>query len=141
MPNKENERVIRRVFDELLNGGNADVAEELISPDYVEHSPLSDQATGVDGLKERVSMLRSAFPDFHYDLEDLISGEDKAVSRWTMHGTHEGEFMGLEPTGRRIEVSGIDIYRISGGKVAEHWHEMDTLRMMQQLGAIPNPSE
>lgn len=141
MPEKENENIVRRIFDELLNGDNVDVAEEIISANYVEHAPLPGQATGVEGLKERVSMLRSAFPDFHYVIEDLISGGDKVVSRWTMHGTHQGEFMGLSPTGKQIEVSGIDIYRISERKVAEHWHEMDMLGMMQQLGIVRSASK
>lgn len=80
--------------------------------------------------------MREAFPDLRWELEDLIAKEQKAVAWWRMEATDLGGFMGMAPTGKRVSVSGIDVYRITNGCVAEHWHEMDTLGLMRQLGAV-----
>lgn len=133
-----NKALIRRLFDEVLNGSDADAVDEIISAEYVEHAALAGQdAGGPEGVKQRLAILRGAFPDMHWELEDLIAEERKAVARWRMEATNEGEFMGMAPTGKSVSVTGIDVYRISNGRVEEHWHEMDGFGLMQQLGALP----
>lgn len=84
-------------------------------------------------------MIRAAFPDLHVTVEDMVAEGDKVVARVTMSGTHKGEFMGIAPTGKQITVGIIEILRIAGGKVVEHWNVVDSLGMMQQLGAVPAP--
>lgn len=136
-----NRALIHRLFEEVLNGGKLEALEEIISPDYVEHAALPGQeAGGPEGVKQRLAVFRAAFPDLRWDLEDLVADEEKAVARWRMEATNRGEFMGIAPTGKRIAVSGIDVYRVADGQVTEHWHEIDTLGLMQQLGIVPGPS-
>ena len=86
-------------------------------------------------------MFRGAFPDSHFTVEDMVAEGDKVVTRKTFHGTHEGEFMGIPPSGRSVSMGLIDIVRISEGRVVEHWSEGDSLGMMQQLGVIPRPGQ
>ena len=83
--------------------------------------------------------MHSAFPDLQMNVEDMIAEGDKVVARVRMSGTHQGEFMGIDPTGNRVEISGIDILRVADGKIVEHWGNFDDLGMMQQLGVIEQP--
>jgi predicted ester cyclase len=92
-------------------------------------------------LKQYAAMNLGAFPDVRVSVEDQIAEGDMVVTRWTATGTHTGELMGIPPTGRRIEISGITINRFSGGRIAEDWYQSDDLGMMQQLGVIPWPEE
>ena len=137
MSAEANKVLIRRLFDEVLNGGKMDVIDEIISSEYVEHAALAGQQdSGPKGVEQRLAIFREAFPDLYWDLEDLVTDEENAVARWRMEATNQGEFMGMAPTGKRVTVSGIDIYRVSNGRITEHWHEMDTLSLMQQLGIV-----
>ena len=129
--------VARRFVEEVLNEGNLAVADELLVPGFVEHHPPPRQGPGRDGLKERIAMLRTAFPDLQYTLDDEFAAADKVVIRVTARGTHEGELAGLAPTGSRFTMSGIVIFRIVGGKIVERWANYDNLSMLQQLGAVP----
>ena len=94
---------------------------------------------GPDDVKRFMGEFQEAFPDFHTEIEDQIAEEDKVVTRWTMRGTHRGEFRGIAPTGNALEITGIGIFRFSEGKVVESWDNFDQLGMMRQLGAIPTP--
>jgi predicted ester cyclase len=86
-------------------------------------------------------MYLTAFPDLHLTIEDLIAEGDKVVDRQTARGTHQGTFMGIPPTGKQITVTAMNISRIVGGKIVEHWVELDTLGMLQQLGVVPMPGQ
>ncbi len=86
-------------------------------------------------------MLRSAFPDFKATIDDILAEDDKVVLRMTWNGTQKGEFLGVPATGKRVSFGVIDIIRIANGKLVEHWGQMDSMSMMQQLGAIPAPVE
>lgn len=130
--------VARRYYEVVLNRGDVDALNELAAPDYIEHDPLPGQGTGREGLKDRVRILRSAFGQ-HFTLEDIIEEGDKVVVRWTGSGKHEGDFMGIPPTGKSFTISGIDIHRLQDGRMAEHWHVVDQLSLLQQLGLIPQP--
>jgi steroid delta-isomerase-like uncharacterized protein len=136
---EENKAVSRRVAQEIFNGGNLDLADELYAPDYVLHDPsLPEDLHGPEGIKQYAAMSLGAFPDARVAVVDQVAEGDKVVSRWTATGTHTGDLMGMSPTGRRIEISGITINRFSGGKIAEDWYQSDDLGMMQQLGVIPS---
>jgi steroid delta-isomerase-like uncharacterized protein len=131
--------VIRRYYDEVLNEGHLDVLEQLAITAYIEHDPLPGQMTGLEGLRQRAQMLREAFRP-HFTIEDMIAEQDKVVVRWTNRGTHVGAFLGMPPTGKSFTIAGIDIHRLQGGKMAEHWHVIDMFSQMQQLGMIPQPA-
>ena len=139
MSAEENKAVSRRVAEEVFNGGNVDLADELYAPDYVLHDPsLPEDLHGPEGIKRYVAMTLGAFPDIRVAVEDQVAEGDKVVSRWTATGTHTGDLMGIPPTGRRVEISGVTINRFSGGKIAEDWYQSDDLGMMQQLGVVPS---
>ena len=141
-PAQENKAVSRRVAEEIFNGGKLDLADELYAPDYVLHDPsLPEDLHGPEGLKQYAAMNLGAFPDVRVSVEDQIAEGDMVVTRWTATGTHTGELLGIPPTGRRIEISGITINRYSGNRIAEDWYQSDDLGMMQQLGVIPSPEE
>ena len=104
------------------------------------HEPDED-VRGIEGLKQFVSMIRSALPDLRITLEDDIAEGNKVVSRWGAQGTHQGELMGIAPTGNHVAITGITIHRIENGKIVEEWENWDALGLMQQIGAIPSPEE
>jgi steroid delta-isomerase-like uncharacterized protein len=134
---EENKAIVRRWFEDLFNGGNLDVADEIVAPNHVTHDPaLPDILYGPEGQKQVVSLYRGAFPDAHITVEHQIAAGNEVVTRWTGHGTHQGELMGVAPTGNRVEVPGITIDRVSGGKVEETWTNYDTMGMLRQIGAI-----
>jgi steroid delta-isomerase-like uncharacterized protein len=138
MTTQQNEALVRRLYTDVLEAGDLGALNDLARADYVEHNPLPGQGTGRDGLRDRVSMLRQGV-DQTFTLEDVIACDSKVVVRWTSHGTHVGEFLGIPPTGRSFSIAGIDIYRVEEGRLAEHWHVIDQLGMLQQLGILPAP--
>lgn len=135
---ERNKEVVRRFHEEVLNKKNLDALEELAVPDYEEHNPLPGQGTARDGLRDRVTMLLRGL-DPHFTIEDVIGNGDKVVVRWTNSGTHVGEFLGMPPTDRTFTIAGIDIYRLQDGKMAEHWHVVDLLAQLLQLGIVTLP--
>jgi predicted ester cyclase len=135
-----NKALVRRYYDEVLGQGNIHLLEEIAVLEYEEHDPIPGQTTGLEGLKQRVEILRSAFQP-RFTLEDVVAEGDRVVVRWTNRGVHVGEFMGIPPTGRSFSIAGIDIHRLSDGKMVEHWHVVDLLGQLQQLGLIPQPAE
>ena len=142
MQPEENKTVIRRFLKDFFEGGNLELADELFAPDYVLHDPaVPGEVRGPEGIKQFVSMYRSAYPDTHFTVEDQIAEGDRVVTRWTGQGTHEGELMGIPPTGNRVTVTGIEFDRVSDGKMQETWVNYDALGMMQQLGVIPPPEQ
>lgn len=138
MSTEENKAVIRRWMEECYNQGNMAIADELIAANYVNHSAPLGQAPGLEGEKQYATMIRRAYPDFYMTIEEQVAEGDKVVTRYTARGTHEGEFMGIPPTGKQITVTGIHIHRLVGGKVVEGWSEFDQLGAMQQLGVVPS---
>jgi steroid delta-isomerase-like uncharacterized protein len=142
MSAQENKALVRRWVEGLFNDGNLDVADEILSPDFVLHVPFDPrELRGAEAVKQFVSAYRQAYPDGHTTIEDQIAEGDQAVNRWRATGTHRGEFQGLAPTGNRVEVTGIDIVRVAGGKLVEGWVELDGLGWMQQLGTILAPGQ
>lgn len=142
MSAEENKAVARRWYEDLFNPGNLDVADEIITQDHAMHDPtLPDLSPGPEGQKQLTRIYRSAFPDAHISVEDLVAEGDMVAVRWTGRGTHDGELMGAPASGNRVEVYGITINRISGGRISESWTCYDALGMMQQVGAIPAPEQ
>ena len=140
MSTEQNKALVRRLVEEVLNQGNMSVIDELFSPDFVEHEKLPPEIPpGREAPKVMFTMLRSAFPDFKATIEHLIAEGDKVVLSMTWTGTQKGEFMGVPPTGKSISIGVIDIIRLAEGKFVEHWGIMDSMALMQQLGAIPAP--
>ena len=138
MSTEQNKQIAARLY-QLLNAGDAEAIGELVTTDYDEHDPLPGQGTGREGAVDRFSMLvRGLAPRF--TVEDVIAEDDKVVVRWTNAGTHVGEFLGIPATGRAFTVGGIDVYRVEGGLLAEHWHQVDQLSMLGQLGLLPEPA-
>lgn len=137
MSAEENKGIMRRIYEEVINQGNMDAADELIAADLVEHDPFPGYEPSLEGFKEGLAAFRGAFPDLHATVEDMIAEGDMVAARITMSGTHQGEFMGIPPSGKRVTISGIDLARFEGGKGVEHWANQDDLGMMQQLGVVP----
>ena len=139
MSAEENKAIARRVY-EAINQKNLDGLDEVVASDMTDHDAGPGQAPGLEGVKQLFSSVHTAFPDFQMNVEDMIAEGEKVVARVSWSGTHQGEFMGIAPTGNRVEVSGIDILRITEGKIVEHWGNFDDLGMMQQLGVMEPPS-
>jgi predicted ester cyclase len=140
MSAEQNAELFRRFIEEGFNQRNLSVIDEAIAPDFVEHEELPPGiAPGREGVRQFFGTLISAFPDFKFTIDDVIAQGDKVVVRSTWTGTQQGEFLGIPPTGRGISFGVIDIVRIAGGQAVEHWGQMDSMRMMQQLGVIPEP--
>jgi steroid delta-isomerase-like uncharacterized protein len=132
-----NKRVIERYIEEAWNKGNVAVLDEIIAPHYINHSPgVPGPRPGPEGLKPIILGLRSAFPDLRFVVHDMLVTEEKVALRCTMHGTHRGELFGMPPTGRRIQVSQMQIEHLQDGKIVEHWRQSDDLGMMRQLGLV-----
>jgi len=132
-----NKIIATRLRQEIWNTGNFAIADEICADDAVFHSndPLTpDFGRGPKALKQLVTMYRAAFPDAHITIEDIVAEGKQVVIRWTANGTHKGNLGRIAPTGKAVTVTGIDIVRISKGKVKENWTNWDTLGMLQQLG-------
>jgi steroid delta-isomerase-like uncharacterized protein len=139
---EENKASFRRMFEEVMNQGNFSLIDELVAPDMVEHEELPPEIpAGREGIKVFFTMFRGAFPDLNATIDEVIAEGDKVVARSTWSGTHQGEFMGIPATGKRVSFGVIDIMRFADGVVVEHWGQMDSLGMMQQLGVVPAPGE
>jgi steroid delta-isomerase-like uncharacterized protein len=137
MSESGNSVVVQRFLEEVINQGRLEQADEIVAEDFVELDPLPGQRQGREGLKEVVGMLRTAFPDMHWVVEEMIAEGEKVVTRFTWTGTQQGTFMGIPATGRSVVVKGVVIDRIVGGMMTDSRILMDTMGMMQQLGAIP----
>lgn len=140
MSTDENKATFRRYVEEVGNEGNLDLADEIFDRYLAHQADGSTLERGPEDVKRFMGEFRDAFPDFHSTIEDQIAEGDTVVTRWRMRGTHRGEFRGIAPTGKEIEVTGIGIFRFSDeGRVVESWDSFDRLGMMRQLGAIPAP--
>jgi steroid delta-isomerase-like uncharacterized protein len=130
-----NRVIVRRYFEEVWNQGRLDVLDELLDPDYINHTPSTpNPPLGPAGLKPIVAEFRTAFPDLLFRIEDLFATPNRAVARVVMTGTHRGSLFGIPPTGRSVEVNQINIEQIARGRIVEHWRVTDELALMRQLG-------
>src|SRR5215208_686821 len=140
---QENKALTRRSWEIVAKASLEtldDALLEVYADTFVMHEPDED-VRGIEGLKQFVSMIRSALPDLRITLEEDIAEGEKVVSRWRAQGTHQGELMGIAPTGNEVAITGITIHRIEDGKIVEEWENWDALGLMQQIGAVPSPEE
>lgn len=133
MSSQGNKDVVRRLA-QALNEGNLDLVDDIFTPDYIRHDP-SDlmKDVGVEEYKQAFATIRRAFPDAHWTMEDILEDGDKVIGRWTFHGTNDGPFFNLAPTGRKVTYPIIAVYRIKDGRIAEDWHVFHALGLWQQL--------
>ena len=136
-----NKASMRRFYDEVFNKKNGAAIDEFINPNQVDHAAPPGMPRGLQGAKQTITMYLTAFPDLHFTVEDIIAEGDKVVTRLTCRGTQQGAFMGIPPTGKQATTTAIDVNRFADGKSVEHWLNMDTLGLLQQLGAIPAPGQ
>lgn len=128
--------LIGRINQELYGAGRVEVAEELIHDDFVNHTAPDGMPTGRDGVTAFVSMLHTGLSNPISTIEQLVTDGDSVGWRWRLRGTHTGELMGVAATGRPLDVSGNDLGRVQDGKLVELWTEVDTLAILEQLGAL-----
>jgi steroid delta-isomerase-like uncharacterized protein len=124
-------------YAEAFNTPDLVTFEEVFDSNVVDHNPPPHQAPGLNGIKQTFRMMSAALPDSNLTVEDVIAEGDRVAVRMTIRGTHQGEFRGLAPTGRPIEMTRISIFRIADGKIVEWWHNEDMLGMLRQLGIAP----
>src|SRR5689334_4126020 len=132
-----NKAVIRRFVEEVQNEKNWDVYDELNDPTFVNQSAPPGIPSDREGGKIYLGAFLNAFPDCHFTVDDMIAEGDQVVTKKTFTGTHEAEFAGIPPTGKRVTLQFVDIMRVRDGRIVEHWLSMDQLSFMQQLGVIP----
>src|SRR4029453_2544586 len=128
-----NKQIVRRFSDELWGQGSLAAAVDVLAKDLIEHNPLPGQGAGRDGHKQIVALFRSAFPDLQVTTEDVLEEGDRVALRWRAYGTHRGDLIGLAPTGKRVTLTGIEILRLSGGKIVERWAEDNGQAVLAQL--------
>ena len=135
---KTNEELFRLLIEEGFSKGDTTVFDKYTSPDFIEHQ-YGFVPPNVESVKKAIQSLHKAFPDFSLTIEDLIVNDDKVWGRMTGRGTHKNQFGPLPPTGKRFEITVIDIMRFKDGKLIEHWGVPDRLALMEQLGMTPPP--
>jgi steroid delta-isomerase-like uncharacterized protein len=113
--------LIRRIFEEVIPGGDVATMRELFAPEWVDHDPLPGQPAGLDGAASVVSTMHTAHPDLRFTIDDLIAESDRVVIRWTLRGTNTGPMLGRPPTGQPVELAAIAIFRVTDGRIAERW--------------------
>ena len=133
----QNKVAMRRIFEEIWTQGNFEVADEILSPDYVGHFLPPGSPTGREGFRWYVQMYRTAIPNLYAQVDDMIAEGDKVVSRVTFRGTHTGPLMNIPPTGKEVTVTAMVMTRFENGQNVEAWAESDRFGLMQQLGVIP----
>lgn len=131
----ENKAKVQQIY-QAINANTLDDLDALIAVELVDHSPSPGAASGLAGAKQTLSMFHAVFSNLQVTTEDMIANGDKVVVRMVMNGVNTGEFMGLPPTGKQVTMSGIEMFRLAGGKVVERWAEFDMLSLMQQLGVM-----
>lgn len=135
---EQNKALVQR-YQEAHNRNNLDALDELVAVNLISHALFPGTPPGLEGAKMLHKALAAAFPDMDYHIEELMAEGDKVVARWTSTGTFKGELMGIPPTGKAFDVTGISIFRIADGKIVEHWANQDDLLFYQQLGLTPPP--
>ncbi len=142
---EENKQKARRLYEEAFGQGKTEIVDEVLHSNFVCYDPNAEggEVRGLETIKGEIEYFHNAFPeDFFWRVEEQVAEGDKVTTRYTMGGTHQGEFFGVAATGKRGEISGINVDRFDeSGKVVEEWASYDLLGGMRQLGAIPEPGQ
>lgn len=136
---QEARSVVRGFIEDVINQGNIDAADQYFWEDMVEQVPFPGQGPGIEGLKDVLRMMRSAFPDMHWTVEEQIAEGDRVMTRFEWTGTHQGNFLGVPATGRAVKTWGMVIDRLEEGRIKDTRILMDALGLMMQLGAVGSP--
>ena len=137
MSTEQNKVIVRRIFDEIFNKGDAAAADRLVAPDLVEHAAVPLCATGPETINQVAAWCQRTLPDVHFGIDDMVAEGDRVMVRLTLTGTNQGQFQGRPPTGKRVAQPQMHVFRLFDGKMVEHWEVRDDLSMMQQLGVVP----
>ncbi len=132
---KENETIVSR-YAKAFDTANLATFEEVFDLDVVGHNPSPRQAPGLEGIKQTFRVMNAAFPDSHVTIEDIVTEKDRIAVRKTIRATHQGEFMGLAPTGKSVVMTRTSIFRVADGKIVEWWHNEDMLGMLRRLALL-----
>jgi steroid delta-isomerase-like uncharacterized protein len=141
MATTANKALVRQYIEDVWGQGDSATDERLLAPDYVDHTPPPGIAPDRAGHRQNLRIFRTAFPNAHFTIDDLIAEGATVVVRWTMHATQHGPFYGIAPSNKPCTLTGIDIYRLADGQIREVWHQQDVLGMLRQLGIIAFPQE
>ena len=136
---QRNLEVVRRFFEVGPSSGDLAAADALLDPGFSLHTPLPTPGPGIGAMNSVITTCRAAFHGLRVTIEDMMADGDRVTCRFTARGVHAGEFMGLPPTGKRIEMTGIEIFRLRDGRIVELWGEANLLGLMRQLGISPGP--
>ena len=137
MSAEDNKAAVQHMAEEAFNKGNLEVLDELVAQDVVDHDPAPGQPPGREGMKQFVTELRTAFPDLQLAIENVVAEGEYVAFNYTINGTHQGEFMGVEATGNQVSVKAMEMVRIAGGQMVDRWGNTDQLGLLDQLGALP----
>jgi len=140
MSSEDNKAIMRRMLEEVIVGGNLDLMDELVAPDFINHNVVgtgeSGSSVGIEAFSQEIKALRKAFPDLQLPVVHLLADGDKVIAHLRGQGTHLGQFGPIAATGKRVEVASMTIVRIVNGKFSERWNLVDRYGMLQQLGVI-----
>jgi predicted ester cyclase len=136
MPTEQNKQLIRRFYTQVVGSGDYSNLASFVAADYVDHN-AADGGRGPEVVRTHLEAIRRTLPDLRVRVEDIFAEGDYVVTRVTGRGTHLGEWMDIEPTGREVRLKGINIDRVERGRIAEHWGEADTIGMLVQMGVDP----
>lgn len=134
---RANIAIVRKFFEAGPSEGDLGAADALLHPEFSLHTPLPTPGPGIEAMNNVITTCRAAFHGLHVTVDDIMADSDKVTARFTARGVHKGEFMGLPPTGKAITMTGIEIFRINEGKIAELWGEVNLVGLMQQMGMVP----
>jgi steroid delta-isomerase-like uncharacterized protein len=132
-----NKTVVRGFIDALFSRGELDAVDTYLATDFINHDPPLNVTADREGMRSAAAMFRTAFPDWHSELHELIAEGDLVVERFTASGTHQGEALGVPGTGRTVSLRGINIFRLRDGLIVERWGRLDELGLLRQLGLVP----
>src|SRR5262245_25332369 len=136
MSTAENKLLVRRYIEEVVNTGNVDALARFIAPDYIDTHDRSGQSSGLEGAKRHLLGVRQTYPDLHVTVEQQIAEGEWVVSRITARGTHRGTWLGMKPTGERVEITGVNIDRVVDGRIVEHGGAANLLGPLLEIGAM-----
>jgi len=138
MTTTTNKQLVEDFISALFTDGDLTAVDRYLDPDFVNHDPpLPGSPDGAAGMRQAAEVFRKAFPDWRSDLQHIIAEDDLVAEHFVAHGTHRGSVMGETPTGQEVALRGVNIFRITGGKITERWGRLDDLGLLQQLGLGP----
>jgi steroid delta-isomerase-like uncharacterized protein len=137
---KANIAIVRKFFEVGPSKGDLEAADALLHSEFTLHTPLPAPGPGIEEMNNVITTCRAAFAGLYVTIDDIMADGDKVIARFTARGTHNGKFMGVPPTGKEINLTAIEIFRVKDGKIAELWGEVNLTGLMQQLGILPAPA-